>query len=75
MRKLKGNKTERVWLAAQALHRTSDYITPKLLAMRSGYEISARISQNMDELEAAGKIKRVRHSWHDVEVKVFPEKL
>lgn len=65
------DKYKKVYMACLALKKRGDRICPQSAARESGYGISARISAQLKALEIDGLIRRIHHTWHDVEIEVL----
>lgn len=65
------NKYKAVYLSALDMRSARERITPMTLARKSGFSHPSKISIALKALEIDGLIKRINHSWHDVEIEVF----
>jgi len=67
----RSNRYKQVYFAALEMKKESQRITPMLLARKSGFGHPSKISATLKALEIDGLIKRINHSWHDIEIEVY----
>lgn len=63
-----GSMAQRVMLKILELHKAGQYICPQSLARAMNRNLAGHIYTHVRKLEGLGLIKRVHHTWHQVEI-------